>query len=220
MRSWRKLRCCPVLQVAPNYPIVRNNLAVALTDLGTTLKVRGQLKTGVLSESGSYSLCVMLHFHHAVVSVHLGQLVSVLSLDAHFGLQLVRRLATARALAVCACAFPIDCVSAFAGIACYERALALMPRHADALYNLGVACAEDGQTERALFCYELTTHFNPNCAEAWNNLGVLHKEADNLERAAECYMAALNIRPNFPQVRRVQRLASLQMLTVLCACCR
>lgn len=75
-----------------------------------------------------------------------------------------------------------------------------MPRHADALYNLGVACAEDGQTERALFCYELTTHFNPNCAEAWNNLGVLHKEADNLERAAECYMAALNIRPNFPQV--------------------
>jgi len=92
-----------------------------------------------------------------------------------------------------------------AGIACYERALALMPRHADALYNLGVACAEDGQTERALFCYELTTHFNPNCAEAWNNLGVLHKEADNLERAAECYMAALNIRPNFPQVgpRRV-----------------
>jgi tetratricopeptide (TPR) repeat protein len=76
-----------------------------------------------------------------------------------------------------------------------------MPRHADALYNLGVACAEDGQTERALFCYELTTHFNPSCAEAWNNLGVLHKEADNLERAAECYMAALNIRPNFPQVR-------------------
>jgi tetratricopeptide (TPR) repeat protein len=87
-----------------------------------------------------------------------------------------------------------------AGIACYERALALMPRHADALYNLGVACAEDGQTERALFCYELTTHFNPNCAEAWNNLGVLHKEADNLERAAECYMSALNIRPSFPQV--------------------
>lgn len=43
--------CCShsvvcVLQVAPNYPIVRNNLAVALTDLGTTLKVRGQLKAG------------------------------------------------------------------------------------------------------------------------------------------------------------------------------
>jgi hypothetical protein len=32
--------------VAPNYPIVRNNLAVALTDLGTMLKVKGQLKAG------------------------------------------------------------------------------------------------------------------------------------------------------------------------------
>jgi hypothetical protein len=46
------------LQVAPNYPIVRNNLAVALTDLGTTLKVRGQLKTG---QHGSFFM------HHAVL---------------------------------------------------------------------------------------------------------------------------------------------------------
>jgi hypothetical protein len=41
--------CCAVpccAQVAPNYPIVRNNLAVALTDLGTTLKAWGQLKAG------------------------------------------------------------------------------------------------------------------------------------------------------------------------------
>jgi len=38
--------CCARVQVAPNYPIVRNNLAVALTDLGTTLKVRGQLRAG------------------------------------------------------------------------------------------------------------------------------------------------------------------------------
>lgn len=36
----------PCAQVAPNYPIVRNNLAVALTDLGTMLKVKGQLKAG------------------------------------------------------------------------------------------------------------------------------------------------------------------------------
>lgn len=119
------------LTVAPNYPIVRTNLAVALTDLGTALKLKGQLQQGITM---------------------------------------------------------------------YERALALVPRHSDALYNLGVACAEAGQVERAMFCYEMTTHFNPQCAEAWNNLGVLHKEADNLERAAECYMAALNIRPNFPQV--------------------
>ena len=37
------------------------------------------------------------------------------------------------------------------GIAAYERALALVPRHAEALYNLGVACTEAGQIDRALF---------------------------------------------------------------------
>jgi hypothetical protein len=34
-------------QVAPNYPIVRTNLAVALTDLGTALKLKGQLHQGI-----------------------------------------------------------------------------------------------------------------------------------------------------------------------------
>jgi hypothetical protein len=36
-----------LLQVAPNYPIVRTNLAVALTDLGTALKLKGQLQQGI-----------------------------------------------------------------------------------------------------------------------------------------------------------------------------
>jgi hypothetical protein len=38
---------CHVSQVAPNYPIVRTNLAVALTDLGTALKLKGQLQQGI-----------------------------------------------------------------------------------------------------------------------------------------------------------------------------
>ena len=37
------------------------------------------------------------------------------------------------------------------GIAAYERALALRPRLAEALYNLGVAWAEQGQRDRAIF---------------------------------------------------------------------
>ena len=56
-------------------------------------------------------------------------------------------------------------------MALYERALALAPRYPDALYNLGVACSEAGQPERALHLYELAVHFQPACAEAWNNLG-------------------------------------------------
>jgi tetratricopeptide (TPR) repeat protein len=86
------------------------------------------------------------------------------------------------------------------GIALYERALAHKPGHAEALYNLGVACGEAGQRERALFMYQLAVHFQPACAEALNNMGVIHRDLGNLVRAEECYRAALQIRPNFPQV--------------------
>lgn len=37
------------------------------------------------------------------------------------------------------------------GIAGYERALALVPQQAEALYNLGVAYTEAGQIDKALF---------------------------------------------------------------------
>ena len=58
---------------------------------------------------------------------------------------------------------------AVAGIALYERALALAPRHADALYNLGVALAEPGPhqaLDRALFYYQAAAAVRPDCAEA------------------------------------------------------
>ncbi len=70
------------------------------------------------------------------------------------------------------------------GIALYERALTYNAKHADALYNLGVACGETGQIARAIFLYELAIHFNPSCAEAWNNLGVLQRDMGNFE--SEC----------------------------------
>lgn len=57
-------------------------------------------------------------------------------------------------------------------MAFYEKALANNPQHADALYNMGVACSEGGDIHRAIYCYELALHFNPLCAEAHNNLGV------------------------------------------------
>ena len=47
-------------------------------------------------------------------------------------------------------------------IALYERALACNARHADALYNLGVACGEAGRrSQRAVFYYELAMPLQP-----------------------------------------------------------
>ena len=39
------------------------------------------------------------------------------------------------------------------GIRLYERALALKPRHPDALYNLGVAFTEKGKYDKAIFMW-------------------------------------------------------------------
>jgi tetratricopeptide (TPR) repeat protein len=55
------------------------------------------------------------------------------------------------------------------GVALYERALALAPHYADALYNLGVALAEAGpcqSLDRALFYYHTAASVRPECAEA------------------------------------------------------
>lgn len=81
--------------------------------------------------------------------------------------------------------YAVACTGDMAGgIALYERASTYNAKHADALYNLGVACGETGQIARAIFLYELAVHFNPACAEAWNNLGVLQRDMGNFER--EC----------------------------------
>ena len=85
------------------------------------------------------------------------------------------------------------------GIRAYERAIALRPRHAEALYNLGVAHTERGEVDRAIFMYEMAIAAAPMCAEAHNNLGVLHRERGNVEAAVRCYEAALVARPSFPE---------------------
>ena len=67
------------------------------------------------------------------------------------------------------------------------------------MYNLGVAQAEAGESDRAIIAYETTLKLHPRCAEAWNNLGVVLREQNNLERALECYRAASALNPTFAQ---------------------
>ena len=57
----------------------------------------------------------------------------------------------------------------------YERAVAVCPTYAPALYNLGVAAAEAGRTDEALRLYGKAVELEPRYAEAWCNLGVVHK---------------------------------------------
>lgn len=83
--------------------------------------------------------------------------------------------------------------------ACYKRAIALWPDHADAHYHLGVLYSETGKLERALASYSLAVQFNEKFAEAQNNLGVVHKDLGNLDKAMECYQKALDMNDDHVQ---------------------
>jgi protein O-GlcNAc transferase len=81
----------------------------------------------------------------------------------------------------------------------YERALAMQPNNAEALYNLGVVWMDEGCLERAAFMFEMAFQVDPGRAEAMNNLGIIHEDLSGPARAAECYLTALRARPGFPQ---------------------
>ena len=70
----------------------------------------------------------------------------------------------------------------------------------EAMYNLGVALAENGEKEKAIFMYETAIHHNKRLPEVHNNLGVLYKEMGRDQKAIQCYQNALAIQPDFAMV--------------------
>jgi len=80
-------------------------------------------------------------------------------------------------------------------IRCYDRALEIDPRDADAWYNKGVSLADLGRRDEAIHCYDRTLEIDPRYAKAWYNKG---NSLDNLgrrEEAIRCYDRALEIDP-------------------------
>ena len=68
------------------------------------------------------------------------------------------------------------------------------------MYNLGVALAENGEKEKAIFIYETAIRYNARLPEVHNNLGVLYKEMGRDQKAIQCYQNALSLQPGFAMV--------------------
>ena len=93
--------------------------------------------------------------------------------------------------------------AACAAIRLYEQALALRPQHAEALYNMGVACFDAGACERASFFYETALAHAPACAEAWNNLGAPFPAAPRLLNCcADSCINGVSAPPDIPSLSR------------------
>jgi len=82
-------------------------------------------------------------------------------------------------------------------LTCFERALEINPRHADAWLNKGAALAGLGRPAEALTCYERALEIDPRDAEAWSAKGAALAGLGRPAEALTCYERALEINPRF-----------------------
>lgn len=63
----------------------------------------------------------------------------------------------------------------------YERSIEILPSNTDALYNLGVARSEKGDTALAIEAYQKTLQYDSHHLIALNNLGVIYGSRSNFD---------------------------------------
>ena len=139
------------LAASPSLEVVQANLAVALTERGTQLKLEGERVCACVRVGGVRGGCargVARVERVARRSCAAAPLPSPLPSTHAMNARRSNPKST-RSLARTHMHTPAGDLEG--GVRAYERALALRPRHAEALYNLGVALTEQGQTERAMF---------------------------------------------------------------------
>ena len=80
----------------------------------------------------------------------------------------------------------------------YEKALAIKPDHAGALYNLGNALLKINKKEEAIRKYGEALDLTPNDPDILFNLGYVFDSRQEFEKAIPNYRKALEIRPDDP----------------------
>jgi tetratricopeptide (TPR) repeat protein len=83
--------------------------------------------------------------------------------------------------------------------ACFEQALALMPRYAEAHYNLGNVFSAQGKLDDAVACYQRALTLSPDRPDFHNQLGNALRDQGQLEPAMECCQRALALEPSYAE---------------------
>ncbi|XP_011004692.1 PREDICTED: probable UDP-N-acetylglucosamine--peptide N-acetylglucosaminyltransferase SPINDLY isoform X2 [Populus euphratica] len=183
------------LAVSPNFEIAKNNMAIALTDFGTKVKLEGDISQGV----AYYKKALYYNWHYADAMYNLG---------VAYGEMLKFEMAIV--FYELAFNFNPHCAEACnnlgviykdrdnldKAVECYQLALSIKPNFSQSLNNLGVVYTVQGKMDAAASMIEKAIMANPTYAEAYNNLGVLYRDAGNISMAISAYEQCLEIDPD------------------------
>ncbi|KAG6390176.1 hypothetical protein SASPL_151658 [Salvia splendens] len=178
------------LTVSPNFEIAKNNMAIALTDLGTKVKLEGDINQGI----AYYKKALYYNWHYADAMYNLG---------VAYGEML--KFDMAIVFYELAFHFNPHCAEACnnLGVIYKDRdnldkalALSIKANFSQSLNNLGVVYTVQGKMDAAASMIEKAIVANPTYAEAYNNLGVLYRDAGNISLAVEAYEQCLKIDPD------------------------
>ncbi|THU62807.1 hypothetical protein C4D60_Mb01t09020 [Musa balbisiana] len=183
------------LTVSPNFEIAKNNMAIALTDLGTKVKLEGDINQGV----AYYKKALYYNWHYADAMYNLGVAYGeMLKFDmaiVFYELALHFNPHCAEACNNLGVIYK-DRDNLDKAVECYQMALSIKPNFSQSLNNLGVVFTVQGKMDAAASMIEKAIIANPTYAEAYNNLGVLYRDVGNISLAIEAYERCLQIDPD------------------------
>jgi predicted O-linked N-acetylglucosamine transferase (SPINDLY family) len=78
----------------------------------------------------------------------------------------------------------------------FQKVAELMPKDAEAHYNLGVVLKSSGRLDAAAASNRRAVELKPDYAEAHSNLGNVLKDLGQLDAAVKCYRRALQLKPD------------------------
>ncbi|XP_072996970.1 probable UDP-N-acetylglucosamine--peptide N-acetylglucosaminyltransferase SPINDLY [Typha latifolia] len=183
------------LTVSPNFDIAKNNMAIALTDLGTKVKLEGDINQGV----AYYKKALYYNWHYADAMYNLGvaygEMLKFEMAIVFYELALHFNPHCAEACNNLGVIYK-DRDNLDKAVECYQMALSIKPSFSQSLNNLGVVYTVQGKMDSAASMIEKAIAANPTYAEAYNNLGVLYRDAGNITSAIEAYERCLLIDPD------------------------
>ncbi|MQL80703.1 hypothetical protein Taro_013156 [Colocasia esculenta] len=183
------------LAISPNFEIAKNNMAIALTDLGTKVKLEGDINQGI----AYYKKALYYNWHYADAMYNLGVAYGeMLKFDmaiVFYELALHFNPHCAEACNNLGVIYK-DRDNLDKAVECYQMALSIKPNFSQSLNNLGVVYTVQGKMDAAACMIEKAILANPTYAEAYNNLGVLYRDAGNITLAIEAYERCLQIDPD------------------------